>query len=47
MYTGISLVNARKINSLETIDEQYKIINDKKIAFNLNTQKEYDLLSVT
>lgn len=47
MYTGVSLVNARKINSLETIDEHYKIVNDKKIAFNLNTQKEYDLLSVT
>ena len=47
LYTGISIVNASKITSLDSIKEQYEIVNDKKIAFNLNTKQEYDLLSVT
>ena len=46
LYTGISIVNASKINSLDSIKEHYEIINDKKIAFNLNTKQEYDLLGV-
>ena len=45
-YTGISIVNANKIKSLDSIKEHYEIINDKKIAFNLNTKREYDLLGV-
>lgn len=44
-YTGISLVNSEKISSLENMDENYIVINDKKIAFNLNTKQDYDLLS--
>ena len=47
MYTGISLVNANQINSLDSISEHYEIINNKKIAFNLNTKQEYDLLGVS
>ena len=43
-FTGISLVNSEKISSLENIDENYIIINDKRIAFNLNTKQDYDLL---
>ena len=46
-YTGISLVNSEKISSLENIDENYIIINDKRIAFNLNSKQDYDLLSTT
>jgi adenosylcobinamide-phosphate guanylyltransferase len=46
-YTGISLINSKKIPSLENLDENYIIINDKKIAFNLNTKKDYALLSTT
>lgn len=46
-YTGISLVNSKKINSLENIDENYIIIDDKRIGFNLNTKEDYDLLSTT
>ncbi len=46
-YTGISLVNSKKISSLENLDENYVIINDKRIAFNLNTKQDYDLLSTT
>lgn len=46
-YTGISLINSKKIKSLETISENYKILDDKRIAFNLNTKKDFDLLSTT
>ena len=44
-FTGISLVNSDKISSFENIDENYIIIDDKRIAFNLNTKQDYDLLS--
>jgi len=44
-YTGISLVNSEKISSFENLDENYVIIDDKRIAFNLNTKQDYDLLS--
>jgi len=46
-YTGISLVNSEKISSLENLEENYIIIDDKRIAFNLNTKQDYDLLSTT
>jgi len=46
-YTGISLINANKINSSKNLDENYIIINDKRIAFNLNTKQDYDLLGTT
>ncbi len=46
-YTGISLINSEKINSLENLEENFIIINDKRIAFNLNTKQDYDLLSTT
>ena len=46
-YTGISLINSKKINSLENINENYIIIDDKRIAFNLNTKKDYELLGAT
>jgi len=43
-YTGISLINSAKISSLENIVEHYFIIDDKRIAFNLNSKHDYDLL---
>lgn len=46
-YTGISLVNSKRITSLETLDENYIIIDDKRLAFNLNSKQDYDLLSTT
>jgi len=46
-YTGISLVNSEKISSLKNLEENYIIIDDKRIAFNLNTKQDYDLLSTT
>ena len=44
-YTGISLINSEKISSLDTLDENYIVIDDKRIAFNLNSKRDYDLLS--
>ena len=46
-YTGISLVKAEKISNLEKIPEHYVILDDKRIAFNLNTKEDYDLLCAT
>ena len=42
--TGISIVNASKISNLNTIEEDYLIIDDKRVCFNINTKNEYDLL---
>ena len=42
--TGISIVNASKISNLDTIEEDYLIIDDKRVCFNINTKNEYDLL---
>ena len=44
-YTGISLVNSENISSLDNLEENYIIIDDKRIAFNLNSKEDYDLLS--
>ena len=46
-YTGISLVDSEKISSLDDLKENYVIIDDKRIAFNLNSKQDYDLLSTT
>lgn len=43
-YSGISLINSTKITSLEDLDENYIILDDKRIGFNLNTKNDYDLL---
>ena len=46
-YTGISLVDSEKISSLNNLEENYVIIDDKRIAFNLNSKQDYDLLGTT
>ena len=43
----ISLINAAKINSFKNLDENYIVIDDKRIAFNLNTKEDYELLGTT
>lgn len=43
-YSGISLVNPQKIDGLSTVKENYVIFDDKRIAFNLNTTGDYNLL---
>ena len=44
-YTGISIINANKIKNLNSVKENYIILDDKRIAFNLNTRKDYELLN--
>ena len=44
-YTGISIINANKIKNLNLVNESYIILDDKRIAFNLNTKEDYELLS--
>ena len=44
IYTGISIINADKIKNLNSVNEDYVILDDKRIAFNLNTKKDYALL---
>ena len=46
-YTGISLVNANEISNLNSVEEIYHILNDKRIAFNLNTAEDYRLLGTS
>ena len=46
-YTGISLINSNKINSSKNLDENYIIIDDKRVAFNLNTKQDLELLGTT
>ena len=45
VHTGISIINADKIQNLDPVKENYIILDDKRIAFNLNTNKDYELLS--
>lgn len=46
-YTGISMINSKKISNLENIEENFVIVDDKRIGFNVNTKQDYDLLSTT
>jgi len=46
-YTGISMINSQKISNLEKIEENFVIIDDKRIGFNVNTKQDYSLLSTT
>ena len=34
----------KKISSLKNLEENYIIIDDKRIAFNINSKYDYDLL---
>ncbi len=43
VYTGISMINPKKIKNMEFVKESFIIIDDKRVAANLNTKKEYDL----
>ena len=44
ILTGISLVDTKKINSFDAIKENYEVLDDKRIAFNLNTVSDYEKL---
>ena len=45
VHTGISIINADKIQNLDPVKENYIILDDKRISFNLNTKADYELLS--
>jgi adenosylcobinamide-phosphate guanylyltransferase len=44
-YSGVSTINAKEIADLTCIKENYQILDDKRIALNLNTKEDYNLLS--
>jgi len=44
-YTGISIINADKIKNLNLVNEDYIILDDKRISFNLNTNEDFELLN--
>jgi len=44
IHTGISIVNASKIQNLDSIEEDYIIINDKRVCLNVNTKTDFELL---
>ena len=46
-YTGISLVNAKNISNLENLEENFLVIDDKRIGFNINTKEDLGLLSTS
>ena len=46
-YTGISIINSKKISNLGNIEENFVIVDDKRIGFNVNTKQDYDLLCTT
>jgi adenosylcobinamide-phosphate guanylyltransferase len=45
VHTGISIVNASKIKNLDSIEEDYLIINDKRVCLNVNTKNDFELLN--
>ena len=46
-YSGVSLINSKKISSLESVKEHLEILDDKRIAFNLNTKNDCELIGVS
>jgi len=45
IHTGISIVNANKIKNLDFVEEDYLVINDKRVCLNINTKNDFELLS--
>ena len=46
-YTGISVIDPKLIKNMQYVTESYVILDDKRIATNLNTKKDYDLICAT
>ncbi len=42
-YTGISIVNTKEISGMKKVKELYVVLDDKRIAINLNTKRDFDL----
>lgn len=43
-FTGISIVNPKIIVGMEPVQESYIVIDDKRVAINLNTKSDCELL---
>ena len=47
-YSGISIINVNKLGiGKKPVKEYHIVLDDKRIAFNLNRKKDYELLSST
>lgn len=46
-YTGISIVDPTRVKNMQPVKESCIIFDDKRIAANLNTKKDYDLICTT
>lgn len=46
-YSGISIVNPISLSGMKHVEESYVVLDDKRIALNLNTKQDYDLLGTT
>ena len=46
-YSGMSMINTKQISTFENIEENFVIVDDKRIGFNVNTKQDYNLLSTT
>ena len=46
-YSGISVVNPTRLYGMKEVDESYLVLDDKRIAFNINTEEDYNLLRTT
>ena len=47
IFTGLSIVNSKKIKDLNHITEKYIILNDQRISTNINTLENYQSLLPT
>ncbi len=44
VHTGISVVNATEIKNFDSVEEDYLIIDDKRVCLNVNTKTDFELL---
>ena len=44
VHTGISVVNATEIKNFDFVEEDYLIIDDKRVCLNVNTKTDFELL---
>jgi len=46
-YTGISVIDPKQVKNMKYVIESYVILDDSRIAANLNTKKDYYLICAT
>lgn len=46
-YTGISVINPKRVKNAQYVTESYLLLDDKRLVANLNTKKDYDLICAT